>query len=97
MHIAELDFDGVAFKILNIEVIDDFEGVTADRREKNWAPFEYNGNLLLTYSISPHRILSPLEGTNFWTLFAETNSRISWYCGELRGGTPALKIMKIAI
>lgn len=67
----------------------DFQGSDHPRQEKNWTPFEYNGELLLSYSLSPHRVLKPLEGITYCETIHETKNNISWNWGELRGGTQA--------
>ena len=71
--------------------IENFVGEINQRQEKNWPPFDYNGNLLLAYSLNPHRIMAPdfqISAQNI----ASTQGNIQWSWGELRGGTPALKI-----
>lgn len=61
------------------------------QREKNWAPFEYNGTVLLAYSVDPHKIVQPLL-TGLCELIGETTASSGWNWGELRGGTPAVRI-----
>lgn len=90
MCVANLDFDGVKFYIKNPDVIKNFPGENPFRLEKSWVPFDYAGNLLLSYSISPHLVFRPLRGTKKCETFAKTSSNINWPWGELRGGTPAL-------
>jgi len=93
MHVGELDFDGKKFVLSKIESLTDFPGQSQKRREKNWVPFDYNGNLLLSYSLFPHKVLRPLlDGSESCDLVATSKSNISWKWGELRGGTPALKV-----
>ena len=46
MYIAQLDFDGVDFFLHPLECLSQFEGENTNRREKNWVPFDYNGDLL---------------------------------------------------
>ena len=92
MHVGELDFDGDKFFLTKLESLTDFPGVSSKRREKNWVPFDYQGNLLLAYSLLPHKIFRPdLDQSGECELFATTSSDISWKWGELRGGTPALR------
>lgn len=75
------------------ECLVSFEGERLQRWEKNWVPFDYQGKLLLAYSLIPHRILHPLlEGSAACETFATTSSSIHWNWGHLRGGTPALQI-----
>ncbi len=92
MHVGELDFDGHRFSLNRLESLTDFPDASPKRREKNWVPFDYQGDLLLAYSILPHKILNPLlDGSEKCELLAYTSSDISWIWGELRGGTPALR------
>jgi predicted GH43/DUF377 family glycosyl hydrolase len=63
-----------------------------DRSEKNWVPFEYNHELLLSYSIIPHRIMRPLQGKSTCETVALTRRSIKWNWGVLRGGTQAFVV-----
>jgi predicted GH43/DUF377 family glycosyl hydrolase len=87
MHIVELHFDGEQFSAENIERLTRYEGESSSIREKNWVPFVYNGDLLLAYSIVPHRIFRPIADSCETLCVAETP--IHWDWGELRGGTQA--------
>lgn len=57
--------------------------------QKNWSPFEWEGNLLLSYSINPHEVIRPnlIKGSCKSTF--TTEKPISWEFGTLRGSTPA--------
>jgi predicted GH43/DUF377 family glycosyl hydrolase len=91
VYIAEIHYDGEHFIADPIECLSRFEGETRSLREKAWVPFIYRGNLLLAYSILPHRIFYPLlDGSGVCETIACTESAISWDWGILRGGTPAL-------
>lgn len=57
--------------------------------QKNWSPFEWNGTLLLTYTINPHEIVCPNLETGRCQSCYETQKSIEWDLGPLRGGTPA--------
>lgn len=92
MHLAVLDFDGKHFFIKHQERLSNFEGEFPWRREKNWVPFEYEGNLLMAYGLSPHRIFYPRKGMGSCETVAVSYPQISWKYGELRGGTPAILI-----
>lgn len=92
VYVALLEFDGNDFVIEFQERLSRFEGENPCRREKNWVPFDYAGNLLLAYSLSPHRILSPLFGLETCVTIAKTCPDISWDWGELRGGTPGILV-----
>lgn len=68
-----------------------YEGNT-DPKEKNWVPFIYENSLLLSYSINPHVVFMTHEASHKCETVAKTNANYNWSWGELRGGTPALKI-----
>lgn len=93
MFIGKVDFDGLCFYLNDPVSITQYDGEVGDRDEKNWVPFEFEGQLLLAYSILPHNILRPLlEGSHACESISSARSSIKWKWGELRGGTPALKI-----
>jgi FkbM family methyltransferase len=58
--------------------------------EKNWQFFEHANKLLAVYSILPHKILE-IHG-NVVTEACETPVLPHWNGGELRGGTPPVRI-----
>ncbi len=90
VYLSELTFDGAHFQVQNIESLLQFEGETRSLREKNWVPFDYQGNLVLAYSFQPHKIFLPLRGTNSCETLFCTSNEIDWPWGILRGGTPGL-------
>lgn len=92
MYVSEIDFDGELFFTYPSERLSCFEGENKKRREKNWVPFEYNNNLLLAYSLSPHLIFKPIVGTETCETIASSQGEFSWLWGELRGGTQTLLI-----
>lgn len=90
--LVEMDFDGEKFIPGTPEYILEYEGKSEGRSEKNWVPFEYNGQLLLAYSLLPHKILRPFFGTSACETFAISQAaNINWEWGQLRGGTQALR------
>lgn len=91
VYIAEVKCQDGTFFLQNIEGIFRFEGESEFRREKNWTPFDYDGEMLLAYSLFPHRILRPLWGEGECESFTSTTSCIDWDWGELRGGTPGIR------
>lgn len=91
MCVAKLHFQKDTFFIDSLEKIANFEGSVDLREEKNWVPFDFEGNLYLAYSLNPHRILTPLFGTGACKEITSSNCPIQWKWGELRGGTPALR------
>lgn len=92
MHIAELTLHNGIFQICNEVRLSYFDGASASRREKNWVPFDYLGNLLLAYSLLPHRIFYPIAETQYCENVGLSTGNISWPWGELRGGTPGILV-----
>ena len=91
IYVSELIYDSEHFIARNVEGLFHFEGESKERREKSWVPFNYHGNLLLAYSILPHRIFFPrLDGSGHCLTIEETRGDIQWDFGELRGGTPGI-------
>jgi len=89
MYIGEVEFDGRSFRIEYPECLYHFNNAN-DRWEKNWVPFIYQDQLLLAYSLTPHRILWPMRRTRECIEFVTTESSIIWPWGSLRGGTQAI-------
>lgn len=91
VYIGEIKLDGDNFSLHNVECLSRYEGESILKREKNWVPFDYHGNLLLAYSISPHLILRPLlQQSGKCETFSFIQQAIPWQWGDLRGGTPGL-------
>lgn len=86
---AELVYDE-KFSIKNDECFIIFDGEKPDKPEKNWAPFEHNGELLFSYSLSPHKVLRPIWGTGKCEIVSLGNDKIESHLGDLRGGTPGI-------
>lgn len=92
VYLVELEVDGDRVEIIHEEPLLKFEDESPQRREKNWVPFDYNGEFLLAYSLNPHKIFLPELGAQSCQTVATTWIENVWPCGELRGGTPAIKI-----
>lgn len=92
VYIAKLDVVGRLIIPKEVEAITRFEGESQNVREKGWVPFEYSDELLLAYSLSPHRIFRHLPSAAECETFAESDPEIEWDWGVLRGGTPGIKI-----
>ena len=90
VFVSELFFDGNHFSFGKPEYLEHFETDAARRVEKNWPPFDYEGKLLISYTIVPHRVFYPILGTGVCQTIACTNSSPVWGFGDIRGGTPAL-------
>jgi len=57
--------------------------------QKNWNPFEWDGKLLLSYTINPHEVIYPDLENGICRHFHETSQQIQWNLGPLRGSSPA--------
>lgn len=69
-----------------------FEGENSIRTQKNWVPFEYQNEILFSYSLSPHKVMRPIPYTDECETFCTSETPPCWDYGVLRGGTPALKV-----
>jgi len=92
MCVGEIFEDKGYFYTKNVETLLEFEGAKENVWEKNWAPFDYEGELLLTYSLNPHKILRPMLGSHVCYTLACTQTSLDWKWGTLRGGTQAIQI-----
>ncbi len=90
MFFAEVLFNGTEFSATTPSCMTRFDVENKQRWEKNWAPFDCQGNLLLTYEIQPHRIYYPNAEENCCETIAATFGDLEWDWGVLRGGTPPL-------
>lgn len=58
--------------------------------QKNWSPFEWDGKLMLSYSVNPHEVMTPNLKTGSCQTTYTSEKVINWdYGSQLRGGTPA--------
>lgn len=92
VYVAEIVKTLKGYEVISKEKLTKFEGETPLLREKNWTPFEYRGNLLLSYSLNPHLVFKPLFGCGECETVAKSEKKLNWKWGELRGGTQGLKI-----
>jgi len=90
MEIGQIHYEHGLFSIRNVQRLTDYEGESPLLREKSWVPFDYQGNLLLAYSLKPHLIFHPIPETNHCDTVVSTDPWIDWNWGIIRGGTPAL-------
>ncbi len=76
----------------------DLETHREHREEKNWVPFDYHNQLLMSYSINPHKVLQIPLDHGLSPKIAETTAPIRWDLYSktapfpLRGGTTALLV-----
>ena len=60
--------------------------------QKNWVPFEWDNQCMLSYSIEPHEILYPNLRTGECYPCYCVDGNTPWDYGVMRGGTPAIKV-----
>ncbi len=92
MFAAKLRFDSDRLYTLEPEFLKHFHVPVESVQEKNWAPFEHHGELILSHTINPHITLKPVLGTECCLTMGLTEAEIDWDWGALRGGTPALLV-----
>lgn len=83
--------DNSNFTLKSINPILHFDGESQEKKEKNWAPFDYKNTLMLAYTINPHIIFQP-QHMGCCDTIAATNCTMDWNWGDLKGGTPALLV-----
>jgi predicted GH43/DUF377 family glycosyl hydrolase len=89
MFIAQVQFVGDDFVLSRPLKLTHENKYATVNWQKNWVPFEWNGKLLMGYSINSHEVLEASLTTGISkTLFISSN-KIKWKWGNLRGGTPA--------
>ncbi len=91
MYVVELFYNGEKFSAGEPECLEEYEEKTDMRYEKNWVPFDYQGELLLSYSLAPHRVLRPIFGTKSCETVSACSRSFPWNWGTPRGGTQALR------
>lgn len=89
MFIAKLSLVGDQFRLSEPLKLTHEHKYATTLLQKNWVPFEWNGNLLVGYSIVPHEVLNPDMNQGVCSPFFETKASVDWPWGPLRGGTPA--------
>lgn len=90
MFIVELTFKSNHFTAGTPVPILQFAGESQGKWQKNWVPFEYDKELLFSYSINTHRVLKPDMQSGDCSTVADSKANFDWEWGALRGGTPAL-------
>lgn len=60
--------------------------------EKNWSPFDWQGQLLLSYYLSPHEVLLPDLDTGESQPLYMSEFSWNWPYGRIRGGTPSILV-----
>jgi hypothetical protein len=89
MYLAELFVENNHFQLSDATRLIHVTKYRNTLWQKNWSPFEWNGNILISYTINPHEVLTPnLKNGSCQTTFT-TEKSVSWNYGSLRGSTPA--------
>lgn len=92
VFIGELVEKNGQFSFTHHQGLYDYEGASPSIREKNWTPFDFNHELLLIYSVSPHVIFRPIIDSPICETLYKSEKATPFDWGILRGGTPALDI-----
>jgi predicted GH43/DUF377 family glycosyl hydrolase len=91
VYIGEIIEKNEEFFLKNPEPLLSFDKESKKRVEKNWIPFNFKDELLLSYSISPHHVYEPIPDEHRCETLSHTDNEVNWGFGELRGGSTALK------
>lgn len=89
--VSHLIFAKNEFYIKDPKLLISFKGDPTRWREKNWSPFQYKGQLYLSYTINPHRVFHLPRSSSICQTVAYTKKDIDWDYGEMRGGAPAIQ------
>lgn len=92
MYLAQVQYKKKSFVLSQPIKLYHYDQYNHQKWQKNWVPFEWNGVLLLSYSLNPHDILYPNFDTGKCLSIYKTQSFINWHFGGLRGGTPAILV-----
>lgn len=92
MFIAQINEIDHTFVISEPIKLYHYDQYSKSNIQKNWAPFEWDRAMLLSYSINPHEVLHPNLDNGRCLPVAQTKITDNWQFGNLRGGTPALMI-----
>lgn len=103
MFLSRVDFarnasSGANIPVLDAElggpqVISRFDLGTKALEQKNWVPFEHEGETMFVQTMEPHQVVT-LRHESLTELTADvlhvSRQQLGWEWGELRGGTPAV-------
>lgn len=89
---AEIEFNGEEFHVVSTEPFLKYDGESPKLWEKNWTPFECNGEAFFTYSFSPHLIFRPCSETKCCQTKGASAGAFRWDWGSIKGGTPSLLV-----
>jgi predicted GH43/DUF377 family glycosyl hydrolase len=92
MYIAELVFVDNQFRLEEPLKLFYEEKYRSMPWQKNWNPFVWQNQLLLSYTLNPHEVIMPNLDTGVCQKCYETSKLFHWPLGHLRGGAPALLV-----
>ena len=92
LHIAQISYENGHFRASHPLKLTHKYWYRLQKWEKNWAPFVWNDELLLAYTLNPHEIISPDFTLGICRSIESTLTSVDWPLGVLRGGTPALLV-----
>jgi predicted GH43/DUF377 family glycosyl hydrolase len=92
MFMAKIQFEKGQFRLTKPIKLFHPDKYQQRRIQKNWVPFDWKGNILLSYSLNPHEVIYPNLVNGECASISEVPFKNSWRWGEWRGGTPALLV-----
>lgn len=92
IFIAKLKYENKRFSVEEPQKIIHPDYYEKSKWQKNWQPFEWDGKMLIGYTINPHEILLPDLNRGFCTTIYKTEGDIKWHWGKLRGGALAQRV-----
>ena len=87
MYLAELMISGHTYTLGNPLKLIHEKKYDSQRVQKNWIPFEWQGKLLLAYTMNPHEILVPDLNTGICKPLYESHATLQWGLGTPRGSS----------
>jgi predicted GH43/DUF377 family glycosyl hydrolase len=92
MYISQIVEKNDEFVVHNLNIITKHPLAHGQIMEKNWSPFVYSDSIFFIRSFDPYFVYKYDKNTNSCTNITFNYSEIEWEYGQIRGGTPCLKI-----
>ncbi len=92
IFVAELIDNGDNFTLVSPVKLKHLQKYEDQLWQKNWVPFDWQGILLMGYSIRPHEVLFADLINGDCHALGISKVKYDWKYGILRGGTPALMV-----
>jgi predicted GH43/DUF377 family glycosyl hydrolase len=88
MYMAELLWDHQQYTLSSPLKLVYEEKYHSQKWQKNWIPFEWNNQLLLSYTLNPHEVIYPNLMSGECYHCYDSWEPLNWSMGTLRGSTP---------